>query len=549
MNLQNQTPIVKQNPPIQLIILVILLIGLGIFFRFAHLGQKPIWYDEAFTYLGISGHTVAEVQQEVVNQGVIPVAALDKYQHLNPERGVNDTVRYLMTSDPQHPPLYYTMVRLWAQIFGDSAVGVRSLSAAIAVLIFPSVYWLCLELFESTVVGWMAIALIAVSPLQIFLAQDARQYGLWMVTILLSSAALLKTLRRETLFNWAIYTLTLTVGLYTHLFTALVAIAHGIYVASQQRFRFNKTLANYLLASTIGLLIFLPWIFIFITHISTAKQLTSHLSLYKLDNPLDLIAILLTQINRIFFDINFNSFIPLVNKSFWEIDPIIYNVITGTFALFLILYILYFFWRNKLNKFSLFLILLGAVPSICLLLPDIILGGTRSTIFRYQLPLYLSLQIAVAYILGFHIFSKQYWQQKIWQCLMVGLLLAGLISDVKLYKADIWWLQIGNQYSLATTKYINKFEHPLLLTSNNISNIGSLLIFNHLLNSKINLLIVKDDYLPTIPEEASNIFLFDSDMKNNQNLLIRLKEDKTYALSLIDEPLTELWQVERIQKK
>ncbi|MEG4810822.1 glycosyltransferase family 39 protein [Microcoleus sp. F8-D3] len=550
MLLEKQTPIAKPNPPIWLKVLVICLIGIGIFFRFAHLGQKAIWYDEAFTLLAVSGHTVTEVQQEVLDEGVIPVAALDKYQHINPDRGVSNTVRYLMTSDPQHPPLYYTVVRLWAQVFGDSTAGVRSLSAAIGLLIFPSVYWLCLELFESQAVGWVAIALMAVSPLQIFLAQDARQYGLWMVTILVSSAALLRTLRRETFWNWAIYGLTLAVGLYTHLLTALVVMAHGIYVVSQQRFRFDKTLANYLLATLFGLFIFLPWIFVFISHISTANQLTSHLSFYKLDNSLDLIAILLTQISRIFFDVNFSSYTPLVNKEFWEIGHISYHTIAGISSVILIVYIVYFFaYKQKINKFSLFLILLGGVPSVCLLLPDLILGGIRSTVFRYQLPLYLSIQIGVACVLAVYIFSEKHWQQKIWQCLMVGFLLAGLVSDVTLFKADTWWLQIGNQYSLATARYINKFDNPLLVSSNHIYNIGSLLILNHLLNSNSNLLIVKDDRMPLLPQEVGDIFLFDSDMTKSQNLLARFKEDKTYSLRLIDEPFTELWQVEKIQKE
>ncbi|MEG4939367.1 glycosyltransferase family 39 protein [Microcoleus sp. F4-D5] len=549
MNLEKLTPIAKPNAPIWLKVLVIFLIGIGIFFRFAHLGQKAIWYDEAFTLLAVSGHTVTEVQQEVLDEGVIPVAALDKYQHINPDRGVSNTVRYLMTSDPQHPPLYYTVVRLWAQAFGDSTAGVRSLSAAISLLIFPSVYWLCLELFESKAVGWVAIALMAVSPLQIFLAQDARQYGLWMVTILVCSAALLRTLRRETFLNWAIYGLTLAVGLYTHLLTALVAMAHGIYVASQQRFRLNKTIVNYLFATLVGLLIFLPWIFVFITHIGTANQLTSHLSFYKLDNPFDLIAILLAQITRIFFDVNFSSYTPLINKDFWEIGHINYNILAGISSVILMFYILYFFRNARFTKFSLFLILLGATPSVCLLLPDLILGGIRSTVFRYQLPLYLSLQIAVAYVLGIHIFSEKHWQQKIWQCLMVGFLLAGLVSDVMLFKADTWWLQIGNQYPIATAKYINKFDNPLLVSSNHSYNIGSLLILNHLLNSNINLLIVQDDRRPLLPQEVGNIFLFDSDMTNSQNLLARFKEDQTYSLRLSDEPFTELWQVEKIQKE
>ncbi|MDB9458269.1 hypothetical protein PN473_07595, partial [Dolichospermum circinale CS-545/17] len=112
-----------------------------------------------------------------------------------------------------------------------------------------------------------------------------------------------------------------------------------------------------------------------------------------------------------------------------------------------------------------------------------------------------------------------------------------------------WWLQIGNQYSITTAKYINQLDNTLLLSTNHMYNIGSLLIFNHLFNSNVNLLIVKDDHLPILPQEAHNIFLFDSDMTNTQNLLTRFKEDKTYSLRSIDDPLTELWQLEKTAKK
>jgi len=539
----------KQNLPIWLKISVIFMIGLGIFFRFGHLDKKAIWFDEAFTLLAISGHTVTEVGQEVSNNGIVSIVALDKYQHINPDRGVNDTVRYLITSDPQHPPLYYVLARLWAQLFGDSATGVRSLSAVISLLIFPSVYWLCLELFESPVVGWVAMGLMAISPLEIFFGQDARQYGLWMVTILVSSAALLRNIRRETLLNWTIYSLTLVAGLYTHLFTVLVAIAHGIYIVFQQRFRLNKTLGNYLLATIAALFMFSPWIVVLITHISLAKKLTSHVSFFKLDNPVDLIAILLTQISRIFFDINFSSYTPGVNQSFWEIEPITYSIISGIFSLLLILYIFYVLLKKGINQIYLFLIFLGVIPSISLLLPDMILGGVRSTIFRYQLPLYLSLQIAVAYTLSIYIFSEKCWHQRIWQCVMIGFLVAGLISDVSLFKADTWWIQIGNKGVLATAKYINKFEKPLYLTSNYMPNIGELLILSHMLYSSTNILMIEDGYLPILLPETDNIFLFDDSimMANSNNLITRFKEDKTYSFNLIDEPLIELWQVEKIQ--
>ena len=548
MNLKKQTSIAKLIPPIWLKILVILMIGLGIFFRFAHLGQKAIWYDEVFTSLAISGHTVAEVQQEVFNESIIPITALDKYQHLNPDRGINETVRYLITSDPQHPPLYYVMLRLWVQVFGDSSVGLRSLSAAISLLVFPSVYWLCLELFESPIVGWVTIALMAVSPLQIFLAQDARQYGLWMVTILVSSAALLRAIRRENLASWAIYAITLALGLYTHLFTVLIAISHGIYVIFRHNFRFNKSLANYLLGTSGGIFIFLPWLFVVITHISTAQQLTSWLSSIKIDNPFDLIAIFLTRLSRIFFDVNLGSENTWDNKFILESKNLYYSIISVIFSLNLVLYIGYCIVKKCTKSISLFLLLLGGVPALCLLLPDLIGGGIRSITFRYQLPLYLSIQIAVAYVLSFHLFFEKQWRQKVWQFLIVGVLIAGLVSDVMFFKADTWWTQARNQSWQIAAKYINKFENPLLVTNDNIVNIGASLYFSHLLEPKINLLSIQSDHLPPLPQEINNIFLWDDNHTNNQDLVVRFEDNKTYSFSLID-PVSELWQLEKIQNK
>ncbi|MEH2122773.1 glycosyltransferase family 39 protein [Nostoc sp.] len=548
MNLEKQTSIAKLIPPILLKILVILMIGLGIFFRFAHLGQKAIWYDEVFTSLAISGHTVAEVQQEVFNENIIPITALDKYQHLNPDRGINETVRYLITSDPQHPPLYYVMLRLWVQVFGDSSVGLRSLSAAISLLVFPSVYWLCLELFESPIVGWVTIALMAVSPLQIFLAQDARQYGLWMVTILVSSAALLRAIRRENLASWAIYAITLALGLYTHLFTVLIAISHGIYVIFRHNFRFNKSLVNYLLGTSVGIFIFLPWLFVVITHISTAQQLTSWLSSIKIDNPFDLIAIFLTRLTRIFFDVNLGSENTWDNKFILESKNLYYSIISVVFSLNLVLYIGYCIVKKCTKSISLFLLLLGGVPALCLLLPDLIGGGIRSITFRYQLPLYLSIQIAVAYVLSFHLFFEKHWRQKVWQFLIVGVLIAGLVSDVMFFKADTWWTQARNQSWQIAAKYINKFDSPLLVTNDNIVNIGASLYFSHLLKPKINLLSIQSDHLPPLPQEINNIFLWDDNHTNNQDLVVRFEDNKTYSVSLID-PVSELWQIEKIQNK
>ncbi|MBD2506381.1 glycosyltransferase family 39 protein [Nostoc muscorum FACHB-395] len=538
----------KSKPPTWLKILVISLMGLGIFFRFTHLGQKVYWYDEFATSLAISGHTLAEVKQEVFRNwsndgGVIPIITLDKYQHINPDRTVADTVRYLITSDPQHPPLYYVMVRLWAQVFGDFPAAVRSLSAVISLLVFPSVYWLCLELFESSLVGWVGMAVMAVSPLQIFFAQDAREYGLWMVTILVSSAALLRAIRQESSLSWAVYALTLALGFYTHLLTAMVAIAHFIYVVIRQQFRFNKTLRNYLLSSIVASLMFLPWLMVIITQIHTATNLLSWIA-FKTDSHFDLIGIWLSRISRIFFDFNLASDDAWVNNLPAE-SPLSYSIPTIIASLFLIIYIIIFFIKYLSTNASLFIALLGGFPGLTLLFYDLIFGGIRSIHFRYQLPLYLSIQIAVVYILSFHLLLAKNWQKNLWQVIMVGLLISGLVSDVRFFQSETWWPQIGAKNLLAMSQLINQSNNNILLVSSkNDYNLGVILTLSHNLEPKVRLLTIQNDQLPIMIQDYKSIFFVD-DLENS--LAHQLQQDKTNSLKLI-YPLEGFWQLDKNQK-
>jgi uncharacterized membrane protein len=92
-------------------------------------------------------------------------------------------------------------------------------------------------------VGWIAVLLVASSPFHVLYAQEAREYSLWTVTILLSSALLLRSIRRKTKSSWATYALGLAVGLYTFPFTVFVMLGHGIYVACIERLRLTKILS------------------------------------------------------------------------------------------------------------------------------------------------------------------------------------------------------------------------------------------------------------------------------------------------------------------
>ncbi|MTJ23227.1 dolichyl-phosphate-mannose--protein mannosyltransferase [Dolichospermum sp. UHCC 0352] len=537
----------KTNPPSWLKILVIIFMGLSIFCRFTNLGQKIYSSDENWTSVAISGHTLNELKQEVSqNQGIIPISNFDKYQHINLDRGVADTVNYLITSDPQHPPLYYVMVRLWAEVFGDSPAGVRSLSAIISLLIFPTVYWLCLELFDSAVVGWIAMALIAVSPLQLYFAQEARQYTLWMVEILGSSAALLRAMKQENKINWALYSLSLVLGLYTHLFTFLIMISHGIYVIIQQQFHFTKTFINYLISTIAAFLIFLPWLLVFITHLQTALALTSGFGIKYINNPFELIAIFLDRVTRIFFDLNFTTSIILAR--FTDEGSLYYSITSLIFSLILIIYSLFLLVRNYQNKAYLFIFLLGGFPSLLLMVYDITSGGSRSLQVRYQLPLYLCLEITVAYLLSFafQILQEQLWRRKIAQLLMVLFLLAGLVSDVTFFQARSWWTQSSSRLIIQTIQTMNKSESPLLVINNAPINLGGILALSHY-SPKVPLLPVADNEIMQIPENYHQIFF----IQNNSRSFHQMEQDEKYAekaIIVLDIPPGGLWEFEKGQQ-
>jgi len=74
-------------------------------------------------------------------------------------------------------PLFYTILRFWIKIFGLSEFSARFPALIFSVLSIPAVYILGKKLFDSRV-GIISAALIALSPFQIWYAQEARVYSM-----------------------------------------------------------------------------------------------------------------------------------------------------------------------------------------------------------------------------------------------------------------------------------------------------------------------------------------------------------------------------------
>jgi uncharacterized membrane protein len=526
-----------QLAPSWLRFLIVVLLVVGIFFRFSKLDGKVYWHDETYTSLRVSGYTTSEVKQEIFNGRVISQESFARFQHPNSEKGLGDTIASLAIEDPQNPALYYVIARWWVQIFGNSVTAIRSLSAVISLFVFPSIYWLCRELFNVPLsVPAIAIALVAISPMHLIYAQEAREFVLWIVTILISSASLLRAIRLESknnknsfsIFNWGLYALILAVSFYTYLLSIVVAIAHGIYVFTIIGFRWSNKVTAYLLATLAALIVFIPWILVMMANSSQFNVSTA----WTTNNiyPGNLIQSWLLQLSRIFFDLNFG----IENNLFYLIVPL---------SLSLAGYAIYFIFRTTNSKVWLFILILIVIPAIPLMLLDLFFGSSRSIHTRNLLPSYLGIQIAVAYLFATQIYNANISRRSIWRILMIILFAMGLISCGAISQADTWWNKVIGYGNPQVAQIINQSSRPLVVSDDIGINYGNIFSLSYLTDPKVRFLLMKEQKIPEISNLFTDIFLLNPGNDWQTQIATRYRtrieviyEDKYYSFWKLVKP-------------
>jgi len=508
--------------------LIIFLLAMSILFRFFNLDGKVYSHDETYTSLRISGYTIDEAKQRLFNNRVIARESFAQFQGVNPEKSLNDTIMTLAKEDSYHPPLYYVIARLWMEIFGNSVTAIRSLSVCISLLVFPCVYWLCRELFNVPLsVPGVAIALMAISPIHLVYAQEAQEYILWLVTILLSSASLLRAMRledelakerqRPDLFAiWSIYAVTLAISLYTFLWSAFVAVAHGIYVFITAKFQFTGTVRTYLLASLVAFLAFMPWITVvigdFFQFLISADKTTAQSSF------ISVFPFLLMQLSRIFFDIDISSENPLT----YLITPIFLTLVG---------YSLYFLCITTNYKVWLFLITLIVVPALPLILPNLITGGIQLSTEPYLIPSYLGIQLTVAYLLATQLYNGSGSRRSIWYIIMALMIICGLVSSKVSSQAETWWNKGMSYNNPEVAQIINQTTRPLLISDALGNNYGNVFSLSYLLKPKVRFLLVNNQKIPKIPDGFSDVFLLNPSETWRETIekKYKLKTDIVYS--------------------
>ncbi|MEP0910776.1 glycosyltransferase family 39 protein [Leptolyngbya sp. GB1-A1] len=532
----------RSSSPFGVIGLLVVLI-LGVSFRWANLEAKVYWVDEVATSIRIAGTTKALLTQQLATGQLLTVQHLLDVQQLHPALPWSATLAALYHS-PEHAPLYFLLARFWLQLTGNGIAQIRSLSVLFSLLSLPALFWLCEELFHSRRTSWIGVMLLSVSPFFVAYAQEARPYSLWSLTLLLMGATLLRAVRTQQRQDWLLYAVAAAIGLYTSLLSLLVLGGQGIYVALRRQ-QDSGILQQWIRAAGVAVLLFSPWIIVILQQWTMLQDNTTWARIPL--SPIAMLAIWLYSVVVLFFDlpVSVSLSVETIAKAF-----------TALFILALIGIAL-----NSLRRSSkstrLFLLTFALPIPIVLLFIDLISQGQASATPRYLLPLQLVVLFVMSHWLNG---SFQGWKKNhagivvnrsrrslkpFIFILLIGFCLMSCISNLNRIPD---YQKAHNRFNLPISAIINQANRPFILSE--AANTMNLLSLSHSLRP------ATLQIFPSIDSDISLNFCNTNFLFNpTPGLVDRLSNNTPFTLKEIYQPelLTpedihlSLWQLQNKQ--
>jgi mannosyltransferase len=178
-----------------------IVVGAGL--RFWGLGSQSYWYDEWLTTEATAG-------------------------------GLGDVLRHVARREGITPP-YFLVMWVWARLFGDGEVALRTFSAVCGVATVAVAYGIARELGRSRRVAGAAAALVAVSPMLVWYSQEARPYSLVALVGGLSVLAFARARRTGTTGDLALWAAVAAVAVSFHYFVAFLVAAEAVALVAERR--------------------------------------------------------------------------------------------------------------------------------------------------------------------------------------------------------------------------------------------------------------------------------------------------------------------------
>jgi uncharacterized membrane protein len=459
-------------------------IAVGLVLRFAHLDRKVYWHDEVFTSLRVAGYVGSQVQAEVGDRPNLTAADLLRYQQLPSVPSLADTWAAL-ADHPEHPPLYYLLAHGWGRLFGASVWGYRAIAAGFSAIALLAMFWLGRQLFPPNATmpptaAWIATALFALSPVQLIYSQEAREYSLWVVGLLLAHGALVRAVRQKTAAAWVLYGLALALAWYGSLMTALLGLSHLVFIALSQRQL--KTWLAFACAHSLAIGLFAPWLWVMASGWERVQTVTAWANEAT---PLAFLAQ--------FWGLHYSSTVVDFNAPLSH--P--FTVVGPALAIALLMVSLRHLIHKHPRQVALFIGCGLLVPPLVLIGGDVIRGSQFSGATRYCFPALVLVPLAIAPLIDYQLAHSQRPQRLIGATLMALLLALGLTSGLAHSRALTWWNKSFSSSNYALAAHFNQMPAPVILLEPGNNTLGEAISLSHRLTPSTGVWLLPENRLPS----------------------------------------------------
>lgn len=150
------------------------------------------------------------------------------------------------TANDVHPPLYYWLLKVWSLFFGNTEIGLRSMSVFFGAVTIIFAFLLVLRLFGRRA-AYVSMLLLVLSPMFIRYGQEARMYTLLTAIIVSATYVLTYAVETKKRVVWIIYGVLIALGMLIQYFAALAWVSHLAWLYLRARKKgdsFKKSLSR-----------------------------------------------------------------------------------------------------------------------------------------------------------------------------------------------------------------------------------------------------------------------------------------------------------------
>lgn len=366
-----------------------LIVATGLYIRCSTVAVPMLWHDEATSLAHATGNSSGTMLKDITDKEITFGAMKNTYLTAKKDATLPKVWDVLAKDDPHHAPLFPMILNLWERYVSADLATVRWVTIAISLFQVPAMFWLGREISgNNNRVAALATALLAVSPVNLWYAQELREYSLLVLLILVSTAAFIRSMRTDKIQDWLIYFISLSVGFYASAFTVFTMASHGLYLLIMQSpkvgktyFAFSKRFLLFVGMLVATLIVCLPRFAVQISRASQTMEMSDWLSMKR---PF------IEMLNHALFNTfltQFDMYQDLGSGYLNILGLIVILVVTAVVIA-----------RSSRRSALLFLGCWAGVSMIVFWLPDFIFGGWRTSTVRYWLPIPIS--FVLTYSLG-----------------------------------------------------------------------------------------------------------------------------------------------------